>query len=88
MNNKKADRGIIRKVDKLGRIVIPIEMRKTFEIKYETPMEIFIEKDSIILKKCIPMCIFCENVNDLVRYENRLICQDCIKKIANEIVKK
>ena len=80
MDKKNQNVGIIRKLDKLGRIVIPIEMRNLLEIKYKTPLEIFVEKDRIIFKKYVPMCIFCGSVDKLVEYKNRLICQNCIEK--------
>ena len=52
--------GIVRKVDELGRVVIPIELRNKFDIKEKDPIEIYVEGSSIILKKFEPNCIFAE----------------------------
>ena len=74
--------GIVRKVDELGRIVIPKELRKTMYIKEGDPMEIFTDEDSIILKKYAPFCIFCGSPRNIVSYNNKNICSECAKKIA------
>ncbi len=75
------DTGIIRKVDKLGRVVIPMEIRNQFEIVEGTPVEMFIENNNIILRKYEPNCMFCGNTMDLIQFKNKLICKDCIEKI-------
>ena len=67
--------GIIRKVDELGRIVIPRELRLMLEIQEKDPLEIFIEGSSVILKKYNPNCIFCGNSKDLHFYKNKLVCK-------------
>lgn len=74
--------GIVRKVDELGRVVIPIEIRNKFDIKEKDPIEIYVEGSTIILKKFEPNCIFCGNSKDLVEYKDKLICSKCSKKIA------
>ena len=63
--------GIVRKVDELGRIVLPIELRRTLDIAEKDSMEIYIEGDTIILKKYQPACIFCDNARDIVTYRGR-----------------
>ena len=70
--------GIIRRVDELGRVVIPIELRNQFNI-----VEIYVDGSSIILKKFEPNCIFCGNTKDLHEFNDKLICNDCSKKIGN-----
>jgi len=75
--------GIIRRVDELGRVVIPIEIRNQFNIVEKDPVEIYVEGSSIILKKFEPNCIFCGNTKDLYDYNDKLICEKCIKKIEN-----
>lgn len=75
--------GIIRRVDELGRVVIPIEIRNQFNIVEKDPVEIYVEGSSIILKKFEPNCIFCGNTKDLYDYNDKLICEKCIKKIVN-----
>ena len=74
--------GIIRKVDELGRVVIPIEIRNQFDIVEKDPIEIYVEGSTIVLKKFQPNCIFCGNTENLFEYNSKLICQDCSKKIS------
>lgn len=73
--------GVVRRVDELGRIVLPIEIRKNLDIGSGEAVEIFIENDKIILKKYEPSCLFCGNADNVVMYEGKLICRDCIAKI-------
>ena len=75
--------GIVRKIDELGRIVIPKELRRSLGIKDNLDsMEIFIEDDMIVLKKYEPSCIFCNDATDVVNYKGRIICQNCLKEIS------
>ena len=74
--------GIIRRVDELGRVVIPIELRNKFEITEKDPMEIFVDGSSIILKKYEPNCIFCGSSKKLVDFQGKLICEKCAKNIS------
>ena len=74
--------GIVRKVDELGRVVIPIEIRNKFDIKEKDPIEIYVDGSSIVLKKFEPNCIFCGNSKNLLEYNDKLICSKCAKKIA------
>ncbi len=79
--------GIVRKVDDLGRMVIPIELRKTMNIDKKDPMEIFVEEDRIILKKYEPACIFCSSAKQTSDFEGKIICQSCIDKMEKELIK-
>ena len=74
--------GIIRKMDKLGRVVIPIEIRNQFGIAEKDPMEIYVDGSNIVLKKYEPNCIFCGNTKNLIDYNNKLICEECSEKIG------
>jgi len=74
--------GIIRRVDELGRVVIPIEIRNQFNIVEKDPIEIYVDGTSIILKKFEPNCIFCGNNENLLTYNDKLICDTCAKKIG------
>lgn len=74
--------GIIRRMDELGRVVIPIEIRNQFNIAEKDPMEIYVDGSSIILKKFEPNCIFCGNTKNLLEYKDKLICEKCSKKIG------
>ena len=73
--------GIVRNIDELGRIVLPKELRKTLNIAHKDAMEIYVEEDSIIIKKYEPSCIFCGNAGDVVNYLNKRVCKDCIAKL-------
>ena len=75
--------GIVRKVDELGRVVIPIEIRNKFDIAEKDPIEIYVDGSSIILKKYEPNCIFCGNTKDLISYKDRLVCSKCAQKLAS-----
>ncbi|NFI95613.1 AbrB/MazE/SpoVT family DNA-binding domain-containing protein [Clostridium botulinum] len=83
--------GITRKVDDLGRITIPKEIRKVFGIKEnETPLEIFTDEGNIILKKYNPGCHCCENMEDLVEVMGLKICPKCLDELnkARELINK
>lgn len=74
--------GIARRVDELGRIVIPIEIRNQFNIAEKDTIEIYVHGDSIILKKIEPTCIFCNSKENLVKFKEKLICKKCKKDLA------
>jgi transcriptional pleiotropic regulator of transition state genes len=74
--------GIVRKVDELGRIVIPIELRNTLKIAEKDPIEIFVDGSSIILKKHEANCVFCGSTKKLVGYKDKLICEKCAKQLS------
>ncbi len=73
--------GIKRKVDELGRIVIPMEIRKQFNIEIQDELEIFIDRNFIMLKKYEPRCIFCGNEKGVIEFSERLICNKCLEKL-------
>lgn len=73
--------GIIRKVDDLGRIVLPIELRRTLDIAERDELEIYMENDQIILQKYEPACIFCGSARGLISHCGKNVCQDCVKQI-------
>ena len=77
--------GIVRRMDELGRIVLPMEIRNTFDINAKDPLEIFVEDDKIILKKYEPCCIFCGNASDNVMLNNKRVCKNCLEKLKNII---
>ena len=68
--------GIVRKVDELGRIVLPIELRRTLDIAEKDSLEIYVDEECIILRKYQPACIFCDNARDVVVYKGKNICRD------------
>lgn len=77
--------GIVRKVDELGRIVLPIELRKSLDISVKDPIEIFIDNERIVLQKYYPACIFCGNADNVVYYNGKRICADCLEAIKTKL---
>lgn len=77
--------GIVRKVDELGRIVLPIELRRTLGIEEKDRIEIFVDGESIILRKHQPGCIFCDNAKDIINYKGKNICPDCIRAMNEKL---
>ena len=77
--------GIVRKVDELGRIVLPIELRITLGIEEKDRIEIFVDGESIILRKYQPACIFCDNAKDIINYKGKNICPDCIRAMNEKL---
>lgn len=69
--------GIVRKVDELGRVVIPIELRRTLGIDEKDALEIYVDSEKIILKKYEPACIFCGNADDLQHFRGKNVCKEC-----------
>ncbi|WP_064199041.1 AbrB/MazE/SpoVT family DNA-binding domain-containing protein [Brevibacillus brevis] len=69
--------GVVRKVDELGRIVLPKELRETFDINIKDAIEIYVNGESIILKKYQPSCVFCNSVEETVFFKGKLICSTC-----------
>lgn len=85
INKSKQDRKISMKVDELGRVVIPIEIRERLGLAMATPMEIYVEKENIILKKFEPCCVFCKKSKKLIKYKNKPICTGCIRELKKQI---
>lgn len=75
--------GVVRKVDELGRIVLPVELRRALDIEIKDPIEIFVDDDYIMLKKYEPSCIFCGNAKDVRNIKGKNICSNCVKDIKN-----
>ena len=69
--------GIVRRMDDLGRIVLPIELRRTLGISEKDYLEIFTEHDQIILKKYEPTCVFCGSAEDVLLFKGKNICRNC-----------
>lgn len=74
--------GVVRPVDNLGRIVLPIELRRSFDISKDDSLEIYVDDDCIILKKYAPACIFCGDAKDTVNYSGKIICKNCVGAIS------
>jgi transcriptional pleiotropic regulator of transition state genes len=75
--------GIVRKIDELGRIVLPKELRRTFHINEKDPLEIYVDEGGrIILKKYEPTCVFCGSINGLTSFNGHNVCCECIENMA------
>lgn len=73
--------GIVRKVDELGRIVLPMELRRTLNIEKEDPVEIFVDQDNIILRKYEPACVFCGDFNEVTNIKGKNVCKKCLEEM-------
>lgn len=73
--------GIVRPVDPLGRVVIPVELRRNLGIKTEVSLEVFVDGEYIMLKKYEPACVFCGNVKDVVSIHGKNVCKTCIEEM-------
>ncbi len=74
--------GIVRKVDELGRIVLPVECRRVMEIENRDALEVFVEDNMIILKKYEPACVFCGESSNIESFKGKNICPACVKSLA------
>jgi transcriptional pleiotropic regulator of transition state genes len=78
--------GVVRKVDELGRVVLPMELRRTMNINEKDPLEIYVDGESIILRKYSPGCIFCGNANGVRNYKGKSLCDDCIRELQEKAI--
>ena len=76
--------GIVRRIDDLGRIVLPIELRRTLGISDRDSLEIYVDQTSIILKKYEPACIFCSSADDIRHYKDKAVCAHCLKELNDK----
>lgn len=74
--------GMVRKIDELGRVVIPMEMRRSMNIEDGDAFEIFVDGDHIVLSKYLPLCIFCGGGDDLAEFGGKKICKHCREEIG------
>lgn len=79
--------GIVRRIDPLGRIVIPIELRNSLNFDNNSELEIFVDCDKVVLKKYNKCCYICGSNNDLVSFRNKNVCAKCIKDLCYNISK-
>lgn len=76
--------GLVRKIDELGRVVIPIELRRTFDLNEKDPVEIFVDEEQVILRKFTPNCIFCGEGGELKVLKGKSICKECLNELKGE----
>ena len=73
--------GIVRRIDELGRVVLPIELRRTMNLEVRDAVEIFMEGDAIVLKKYEASCLFCGGNHQLTEFRGKQICGECVRRI-------
>ena len=76
--------GMVRKIDELGRIVLPAEIRQSMDIQVKDALEIFTENERIILQKYQPSCIFCSNADNVVFFNGKRICRTCLEQLKSQ----
>jgi transcriptional pleiotropic regulator of transition state genes len=76
--------GVVRALDSLGRVVIPIELRRTLDISKKDSVEVFVEGEMIILKKYQPGCILCGNAEKLTWHKGKYFCASCMDELKNK----
>ncbi len=74
--------GIVRKVDELGRLVLPIELRRTLGIEERDALEIYVDGSTVILRKYQPSCVFCDDAADVVNFKGKNVCRKCLKEMS------
>lgn len=72
-------------MDELGRIVLPIELRRTLDIAERDPLEIYMEGDAIVLRKYQPACVFCDSTKGIVNFRGKNVCSDCIRTMREKL---
>ena len=76
------EKGVVRKIDKLGRVVFPAEWRKALSLEKHSPLEMTFKNGEISIKKYEPSCSFCDKDHDLIMYNGKKICRECALKIG------
>ena len=76
--------GIVRKIDELGRVVLPIELRRTMNLNERDPVEIFLDGDSIVLRKYEAACLFCGGTHGLASFRGKQICRSCLDQLKEQ----
>ena len=74
--------GIVRKIDNLGRLVIPKELRRIFGLDAQQGMEIYVDGESIIISKHQDKCVICDCKEGLAIFGSKLICHGCISRLG------
>lgn len=77
--------GIVRNMDALGRIVIPAELRKTLGLHIKDAIEIYVQDDTIILKKHLSSCVLCGSETDIMELNGKNVCKACASQLAAQL---
>lgn len=75
--------GVVRKLDQLGRIVLPKELGTVLNLKEKDALEIYVDGEQIILKKYEPACVFCGDAREVVNYRGKNICKKCLEEMKS-----
>ena len=78
-------RGMVRQGDELGRIVLPVELRRTMDIVEKDALEIYVDGNSIVLRKYRPSCIFCDSTKDVRTFRGRNVCPRCLRELRERV---
>lgn len=78
--------GIVRQIDSLGRLVLPIEMRHRMDLETGAKVEMIFDNNTVILKKYQETCIFCDSTKDLISFGEKKVCKECAKKLREETI--
>ena len=73
--------GIVRRIDELGRVVLPIELRRTMNLEVRDPVEIFLDGEAIVLRKYEAACLFCGGTRNLTVFRGKQVCGDCLRQL-------
>ncbi len=75
--------GIVRKLDQLGRIVLPMELRRNLDITPKDDIEIYVSVEGIVLRKYRPACIFCGETDNVMTLQDKLVCENCLNELKS-----
>ena len=81
MDHQMKSTGIVRRVDELGRIVLPIELRRTLNISEKDMLEIFVDDGDVVLRKCTPACVFCQDTRGIDEFRGKNVCANCLREL-------
>lgn len=76
--------GIVRRIDELGRVVLPVDLRRALELDVRDPVEVFVDEDAIILRKYQPNCIFCGSSKAIGHFRSKPVCAECRRQLKSE----
>lgn len=80
---KMKSTGIVRNIDRLGRVVLPMELRRMLGINIQDPVEIFTEGNSVVIRKYRPSCVFCSSDKKITVFHGINVCENCVKELCN-----
>ena len=81
MDHQMKSTGIVRRVDELGRIVLPIELRRNLNISEKDLLEIFVDDNNVVLRKYAPACVFCGETRSIEQFREKNVCANCIREM-------